>query len=50
MDKITLEVALVNQIITYLASRPFSEVYQLIGKIQTAANNQPKDEVKTPGV
>ena len=43
--EIKLTVATVNQILGYLGTRPYQEVFQLIQAIQEAAKPQePKDE------
>ena len=41
---IKLSVALVNQILGYLGTRPYQEVFQLIEAIQNEAKTQPKLE------
>jgi len=40
MEKITLPVTLVNQIMAYLGTRPFQEVFQLIQEVQKEAQAQ----------
>lgn len=40
MQTINLSLDLVNGILAYLGSRPFSEVYQLVNQIQTQAQPQ----------
>ena len=40
MEKVSLSVELVNGVLNYLASKPFSEVAQLISKIQEEAQKQ----------
>jgi len=40
MEKITLPVILVNQIMAYLGTRPFQEVFQLIQEVQKEAQAQ----------
>jgi hypothetical protein len=37
MEKMTLSMALVNQILGYLGARPYQEVYQLIEAVQKEA-------------
>lgn len=37
MEKMTLSMALVNQILGYLGTRPYQEVYQLIEAVQKEA-------------
>lgn len=44
MEKITLSVNLVNQLLGYLGSRPYQEVFQIVEAVQKEAQNQPKDE------
>lgn len=44
MEKITLSVNLVNQLLGYLGSRPYQEVFQLVEAIQKEAQNQAKDQ------
>jgi hypothetical protein len=41
---IKLSVATVNQILGYLGTRPYQEVFQLIEAIQNEAKTQPKAE------
>jgi hypothetical protein len=41
MDKITLSTTLVNQIMAYLGTRPFQEVFQLIQEVQKEAQQPP---------
>jgi hypothetical protein len=40
MEKITLPVTLVNQIMAYLGTRPFQEVFQLIQEVQKEAQTE----------
>jgi len=40
MDKVTLSTTLVNNIMAYLGTKPFQEVFQLIEAIQKEAANQ----------
>jgi hypothetical protein len=40
MDKITLSTQLVNQIMSYLGTKPFTEVFQLIDSVQKEAQAQ----------
>jgi hypothetical protein len=42
MEKITLSTTLVNQIMSYLGTRPFQEVFQLIQEVQKEAQ-QPQE-------
>jgi hypothetical protein len=44
MDKLQLSTQLLNQLLGYLGSRPYQEVYQLIENIQVEAKNQPSVE------
>jgi len=44
VEKITLSVNLVNQVLGYLGSRPYQEVFQMVDALQKEAQNQPKDE------
>ena len=46
MQTINLSLDLVNGILAYLGSRPFSEVYQLVNQIQAQA--QPQLTPETP--
>jgi hypothetical protein len=47
MEKITLPVTLVNQIMAYLGTRPFQEVFQLIQEVQKEAQAQQPEQVAT---
>jgi len=40
MDKVTLSTTLVNNIMAYLGTKPFQEVFQLIDAVQKEAANQ----------
>jgi len=40
MDKVTLSTTLVNNIMAYLGTRPFQEVFQLIQEVQKEAQAQ----------
>jgi hypothetical protein len=40
MESLTLSTALVNQIMGYLGTRPYQEVFQLIAAVQDAAKTQ----------
>lgn len=44
--KLTLPVDLVNQILGYLGTRPYQEVYQLIQGVQDAAKPQEPPKVE----
>jgi len=41
MDKLLISSQVLNQILGYLGSRPYQEVYQLIEALQAEAKNQP---------
>jgi hypothetical protein len=43
MQNITLPIDLVNAILQYMASRPYGEVFQLVGAIQAEAVKQTPD-------
>jgi len=40
MDKVTLSTTLVNNIMAYLGTKPFQEVFQLIQEVQKEAQVQ----------
>jgi hypothetical protein len=40
MEKLTLSTQLVNQIMGYLGTKPFQEVFQLIDAVQKESANQ----------
>lgn len=42
MQKIQLSTQLLNQLLGYLGTRPYQEVYQLIEAVQNEAKNQPE--------
>jgi hypothetical protein len=48
MDKVTLSTTLVNNIMAYLGTRPFQEVFQLIQEVQKEAQAQQPAEAPTP--
>ena len=48
MEKVTLSIQLVNQIMAYLGTQPYQEVFQLVHAIQEAAK-PPKVEDGTSG-
>ena len=48
MEKITLSTTLVNNIITYLGTRPFQEVFQLIAEVQKEAQAQQPESPPNP--
>jgi hypothetical protein len=43
MENLTLSVQIVNQIIGYLGTRPYQEVFQLIEALQSEAKAQNKE-------
>ena len=43
-EKLEVPAQLLNQILGYLGTRPYQEVFQLIAAIQNEAQNQPKEE------
>ena len=46
MENITLPTDLVNAVLQYMASRPYGEVFQLVGAIQAeAAKQMPSPDV-----
>jgi len=48
MENITLTTALVNQIMAYLGTKPFQEVFQLVQEIQTQAAPQVQQPAAAP--
>jgi hypothetical protein len=42
MEKLQISTQLLNQIMGYLGTRPYQEVYKLIDAIQSEAKNQPE--------
>ena len=50
MEKISISTQLLNQVMGYLGTRPFQEVFQLIDAIQKEASNQvpPNPSVDQP--
>lgn len=44
MEKLIISTPLLNNILGYLGSRPYQEVYQLIEALQNEAKNQPTQE------
>lgn len=46
MEKITLQINLVNAVLQYLGTRPYGEVFQIIEAIQKEAKEQTPQEVK----
>ena len=49
MEKITLSTTLVNNIMAYLGTRPFQEVFQLIQEVQKEAQAQ-QPEISNPSL
>jgi len=41
MEKLQISTQLLNQLMAYLGTRPYQEVYQVIEAIQNEAKNQP---------
>lgn len=48
-DKLTLSTQLVNQILGYLGTRPYQEVFQIVEGLQKEAQNQPKPDAVVEG-
>jgi len=48
MDKVTLSTTLVNNIMAYLGTKPFQEVFQLIEAVQKEATAHQTAEAPTP--
>ena len=48
MEKITLSTTLVNNIMAYLGTRPFQEVFQLIQEVQKEAAPQVQQPAEAP--
>lgn len=46
MEKITLQINLVNIILQYLGTRPYGEVFQIIDAIQKEAKEQQIENTK----
>jgi len=44
MDKLLISTQILNQVLGYLGTRPYQEVYQLIEALQNEAKNQPTQE------
>lgn len=44
MDKLIISAQVLNQILGYLGTRPYQEVYQMIEALQDEAKNQPSQE------
>jgi hypothetical protein len=47
MEKITLSTNLVNAILQYLGTRPYTEVFQVIEAIQKEGKEKPTEEVES---
>ena len=45
MQKLQISTQLLNQIMGYLGTRPYQEVFQLIEAIQSEAKNQPEPKI-----
>jgi hypothetical protein len=43
MEKITLSIQLVNQIMAYLGTQPYQSVFQLVNEIQKEAQAQKEE-------
>jgi hypothetical protein len=50
MEKITIQINLVNAVLQYLGTRPYGEVFQIIEAIQKEAKEQTPQEVKAEEV
>jgi hypothetical protein len=50
MDKITLSMQLVNQIMAYLGNQPYQGVFQLVDAIQKEAQAQQPEKVQAEPV
>ena len=48
MDKLIISVETLNQVLGYLGTRPYQEVYKLIEAVQKEATNQPIAPIDTP--
>ena len=44
MNELIITTQVLNQVLGYLGSRPYQEVFQLIEAIQNEAKNQPKKD------
>jgi hypothetical protein len=42
MENFNISLQLINQVLAYLGTRPYQEVFQLVEAIQAEAKNQPK--------
>jgi len=47
MEKLQISTNLINGLLSYLGSRPYQEVFQLIEGIQTEARNQPENAIQS---
>ena len=45
MNELIISTQVLNQVLGYLGTRPYQEVYQLIEALQNEAKNQPKPEI-----
>ena len=43
MEKITLSITLINQVLGYMGTRPYQEVFQIIEALHSEVQAQPKD-------
>jgi hypothetical protein len=48
MEKISLSLNLVNQVMSYLGSRPYQEVFQLINAMQDEAKQSVASKIEQP--
>jgi hypothetical protein len=46
MNELIISTQVLNQVLGYLGTRPYQEVYQLIEALQNEAKNQPKPEIQ----
>ena len=44
MEKLQISTQLLNQLMAYLGTRPYQEVFQLIEAVQKEAQNQPEPQ------
>lgn len=50
MEHLQISVKLLNQILSYLGNRPYTEVFQLVEALQNEAKNQPvAEQEERPG-
>ena len=45
-EKLIISTQLANQILGYLGTRPYQEVFQIVESLQKEAQNQPSEEAK----